>query len=391
MIAQTQTRSAPPPCPSSDDCLGYLAALGDRAATAGEADKILSAALADLADLFGARGAGIYEAPEDGGPLISLAAVGDIGPLGREAALQTPAVISAPLVLSGQRLGLLALEPPGHPGFEAGAQARLEALAPPLALTLSHVRLTEALAQQDGVKRELALAAEIQRNLLPGMESGAFPVLGLNRPIRQVSGDFFDFFASRGGGIPFALADVSGKGINAALLMAKTAGLFRCLAKSCDDPAELLGVINREICETATRGMFVTMVAGVYDSATGRVRFANAGHEPPLLRTPERSYHSFPASAPPLGILPELAFETEEVALDGGELYLFTDGLTEYRYGREEALGVEGIVQLIESLAELPLAERVGALLAELDQEGWEARDDLTVLVIDDAWVRSHG
>jgi sigma-B regulation protein RsbU (phosphoserine phosphatase) len=136
--------------------------------------------------------------------------------------------------------------------------------------------------------------------------------------------------------------------------------------------------------------MFVTMVAGVYDTETGRVRFANAGHEPPLLRTPERSYHDFPAAAPPLGILPELRFETEEAALDGGEFYLFSDGLTEYRYDRQEALGVVGIIQLIESLAALPLPERVNALLAELDREGWEARDDLTVLAIDDAWVRQN-
>lgn len=79
--------------------------------------------------------------------------------------------------------------------------------------------------------------------------------------------------------------------------------------------------------------------------------------------------------------------EVEEAELEGGEFYIFTDGLTEYRYGDREELGVDGLVQLIESFAGLPLKERVSALLATLDQEGWEARDDLTVLAIDDSWV----
>ena len=78
-----------------------------------------------------------------------------------------------------------------------------------------------------------------------------------------------------------------------------------------------------------------------------------------------------------------------EAELGGGEFYVFTDGLTEYRYHKHEDLGVEGLVQLIESFAELPLKARLGALLAELDREGWEARDDLTVLAIDDGWTEA--
>jgi sigma-B regulation protein RsbU (phosphoserine phosphatase) len=233
----------------------------------------------------------------------------------------------------------------------------------------------------------LELAVEIQRSLLPHSDPAGFPVIGLNRPAHQVSGDFFDFFPLDEQRIPFALGDVSGKGMNAALLMAKAVGLFRCLAKSSDNPADLLAAINRETCETASRGMFVTMVTGIYDHETGALWFANAGHEPPLLRAPDRSYRSFPAEAPPLGILPDLTFETYEIELAGGEFYIFTDGLTEYRYGEQEALGVEGLIQLVESHADLALADRLNALLEELDHEGWEARDDLTVLAIDDAWI----
>ena len=106
------------------------------------------------------------------------------------------------------------------------------------------------------------------------------------RPIQEVSGDFYDHFELPDGTIAFAIGDVSGKGLNASLLMAQTASLFRCLGKTMRDPARLMSILNREICETVSRGMFVTMVAGLYDPATGQLRFANAGHLPPLVRRP---------------------------------------------------------------------------------------------------------
>ncbi|MHA1600782.1 MAG: PP2C family protein-serine/threonine phosphatase, partial [Alphaproteobacteria bacterium] len=190
--------------------------------------------------------------------------------------------------------------------------------------------------------------------------------------------------------IPFALGDVSGKGINAALLMSKAASLFRCLGKRSDDPALILSIINKEIHETSSRGMFVTMVAGTFDPATGLLRFANAGHEPPLLRKCDRSYQSFPAEAPPLGIMPDMEFFTTEINLEGGEFYIFSDGLTEFRYGDKEEFGVDGMIQMLEDLSDVPLAERLKALLSALDNEGWELRDDLTVLAIGDDRGRAH-
>ncbi len=364
--------------------------------------------------ILDATGAGLFVTATEGEALTCRAALGDVGSAGfessRDAGLilrcwrrgkvectqrdslrcadgEARSLLCAPLSLNNRHFGVVAVANTRQESFQARDAELLEAVAGPLALALANDQMARALEHQEGVSRELELAAEIQRSLLPSANLEESPVIGLNRPIRKVSGDFFDFFRLDQERIPFALGDVSGKGINAALLMAKAAGLFRCLAKGGGDPGNLLTAINREICETASRGMFVTMVAGTYERATGSVRFANAGHEPPLLRAPDRSYQSFPAAEPPLGILPELSFQSHEIALDGGEFYIFSDGLTEYRYGSQEALGVEGLIQLVESLADLPLDQRLRSLLADLDREGWEARDDLTVLAIDDAWV----
>lgn len=299
---------------------------------------------------------------------------------------QATTVVAVPITVGQRCLGVLELR--GRPGPDFGADTieLLWAVASLLALAVSRARLAQSLAERSRVDGDLDLVAEIQRNLLPRVDPAHSPVYALNLPARRVSGDFFDFFALPDGAIAFALGDVSGKGIKAALLMAKTASLFRCLGKRDPDPAVLLREINREICETASHGMFVTMVAGLYQPRSGDLGFANAGHQPPLLRLPDRSYRSYPAEAPPLGVLAELDFTTQGVNLAGGEFYVFSDGLTEYRYGRDEELGVDGLVQMIEALAAEPFAERLRILLAQLDQAGWEVRDDLTVLAIDDAW-----
>lgn len=264
------------------------------------------------------------------------------------------------------------------------AAARLAELA------LAKAELQARLADAERLGHSLEVVAELQQSLQPDCDPNRMPIWGVNLPARKVSGDFFDFYRLDEERIAFSLGDVAGKGMQAALLMAKTIGLSRCLGKRIDSPARLLKAINAELCETATRGLFVTMVAGHYWIGSGRLSFANAGHEPPLLRRRDRSYQTFPAKAPPLGILSTTGIEEESIELDGGEFYVFTDGLTEYRYTSGEQLGVEGLIQLVESFASEPLTRRLSALLDTLERDGgWEARDDLTVLAIDDSWVRA--
>ena len=301
-------------------------------------------------------------------------------------------VACVPMTLGRRPLGALTVvNKHGERDFDDDDIDFLRIAANAVSYALLNARAGRSFDEMDATNKEIDVAATIQRSLLPEPDPQRSPVLGLNRPIKKVTGDFYDYLALPDGRFPFALGDVSGKGIYAALLMAKTASLFRCLAKTIHDPAELLRTMNREICETTVRGMFVTMVAGVYDSVSGLIRFANAGHEPPLLRLPDRTYQSFQADAPPLGILQEIELETTEVGIDGGEFFIFSDGLTEFTYGENEHLGVTGLIQMVEVSSATPLAERLESVLAELESVGWKAHDGLTVLTIDGTWIRRHG
>lgn len=393
------------------DDVEFLAAYSQFFAVSRDLEATLETALAGIVQGLQADSGTLYLLDQGAGELLCRATVGrhdvrgtraspEEGILGRclrrnalesaeaGADFDTPgpwtgSILCAPLAADGRPFGVIQVTSDRASGcFTARDTNLLQIMANSAALAVANARKSEELVRREVMEREVHLAAEIQRNLLPQADQNDLPTHGYNRPIRLVSGDFFDYFKLPDRRIPFALGDVSGKGINAALLMSKAASLFRCLGKRCDDPAMILSDINKEIHETSSRGMFVTMVAGIYDPSAGLLRFANAGHEPPLLRKRDHSYQTFPAEAPPLGIIPDMEFRTTEVDLDGGEFYIFSDGLIEFHYGDEEELGVDGLIQLIEGLANVPLAARLKTLLDALDREGWELRDDLTVLAI---------
>lgn len=326
------------------------------------------------------------------------------GSVDEQSGFTTKSILCAPMVVRGaddqlERIG--AIELVNKADGEASADNQglfadhdlqfLEVLAASAALAIHNVRMAGELAEKEVMRRELERAAEIQRGLLPPPGDENFPISGVNRPARVVSGDFYDHFILYDGRIAFTLADVSGKGMNAALLMAKAASLFRCLGKEDLRPGRLLQRINAEVCETVMRGMFVTMVVGVYDPVTGRVVMANAGHEPPLFHKVDGEFIALEAASPPVGIPIELTgggpVPEDVLYLDGGCLYIFTDGVTEGYVSGKNELGTAGLQTMIkESLQNgVRAPERIAKVADRLNQGDEPLRDDLTLLVIDDA------
>jgi sigma-B regulation protein RsbU (phosphoserine phosphatase) len=298
-------------------------------------------------------------------------------------------ILCAPLSVRGQRLGAVEVINPrdGVSLFTPHDQDLLSLLATAASLAIVNGRIVGERVVQARMKRELELAASVQRNLLPSGKNDLSGIHGLNLPARGVSGDFYDILPLTDGRFAFALADVSGKGMNAALVMVKAATLFRCLGRQIAEPGRLLARISAELAETMSYGMFVTAVVGIYDQRSQEIIFSNAGHEPALLLDKSGRFRAYPADGPPLGLLmPEETTDYAETTLhlDGGSLYLFTDGCTESRLPDGTQLGAEGVQGLIERYAELPPAERIEAMAAALTPSDGELRDDITLMVLQD-------
>ena len=296
----------------------------------------------------------------------------------------TRSILCAPLCVKGVMLGALEVinKSQGDGLFDQADKQFLQVLAGMVSLAVHNAQMTEALVEQERMQRELDLAREIQRDLLPPQPAADFPVHGLNLPAFEVSGDFYDFFLLGDGRIAWGLGDVSGKGMNAAMLMAKTISLFRCLGKTVHEPARLLAMLNDELAETASRGMFVTMAAGVFDPASGEVVFANAGHQPPLYRSAKGAYRELQESSPPLGIVSGMDYADQRLRLDGGRLYLFTDGVTEGWEADGRMLELAGLQGLLDKYAAQPPARQLAGVADALARPGVRLRDDLTLLVI---------
>lgn len=296
----------------------------------------------------------------------------------------TRSILCAPLSVRGKCLGALELlnKRSADGLFDLNDMQLATTVASAAALSIHNARMAAELVQQERVRKELELARQIQESLLPGPQAADFPVHGLNIPALEVSGDFFDFLRLPDGRIYFALADVSGKGMNAALLMAKTTSVLRCLAKTTPDAGTLLARVNDEICETATMGMFVTIVAGYLDPARRLVDLANGGHHPVLLVRPGE-VTSLAAGAPPLGVLPGIEFPGREVALDGGALYFYTDGISESQGADGRQLDAAGLRQIIAAVADVPPHQRLPALVDHWRRGGHHSHDDITLMLIE--------
>ena len=308
----------------------------------------------------------------------------------KNSGVETHSILCAPLILKGKPIGALeAINKNSKSGlFDEEDYNLLSVLANASAIAIHNSRMAEELVLQERTQHELELAREIQAALLPANTEN-YPVYGFNIPARMVSGDFYDHFMLDDGRVCFGIGDVSGKGINAALLMAKTASIFRCLGKRIQSPAELLYVLNNELYANATRGMFVTMVAGIYDPQNQSLIMVNAGHQPPLLCMADGEVVSQEIASPPLGILPDTSFEEYNLNLNGGDLYIFTDGLSECWTQRGKQLGSEGVIEMINHFSDIKPVDRLPAIVQNVtrwkrEQSGY-LFDDITMILVSQA------
>ena len=297
----------------------------------------------------------------------------------------TYSVLCSPLLVSGECIGVIHClnKKTSTKLFEENDRKLLETLSGPAALAIKNAKTAKELIDKNRMQKEIEIVGDIQKTLLSQNKKDPFPIAGINIPAKVVSGDFYNFSDLGEGRFGFGVADVSGKGIKSSLLMSKASSLYRCLSKTIFSAAELLKILNDEICETASRGMFVTMVVGIYDSNKKELLISNAGHEPPLIFSKGENFSNLEEAGPPLGIAPKFKFTEKLVSFKESSMYIFTDGITEMKDTKGEMLGQEGFQNYIKKYQSTSNSQRLGKIIEDLIKSGRIQKDDLTIVAID--------
>jgi predicted permease len=291
----------------------------------------------------------------------------------------------------------LARDKPQRAGFSAQERRVLRAGADQFALMIENARLTDRVVEQETLRRDIALASDVQRSLLPeappradGVEFAATSV-----PARRIGGDYYDFIDLGEHGIGIALADVSGKGVAAALIMSVVQASLRIISSERDmPPPRLVERMSQFVYQSTPASKYATFFYAQLDEPRRHLRYVNAGHNAPYLLRAAPS--STAGSAPPeieqlsaggtvVGMFPDTRYEEATVALRPGDVLLaFTDGVPEAHNPENEEFGEERLQQLLRETAGLPADEINLRLSADL--KNWirdaEQYDDLTFIVM---------
>lgn len=299
--------------------------------------------------------------------------------------------LAVPLVSQGELIGLLNLGPRrSEQDYSSDDKRLLNTLAtqaaPALRVAqLARLQQVEA-RERERVEQELRVARVIQETLLPDTTPAlaGWQLAAYWQPARAVSGDFYDFLEFPDGRLGVIVADVTDKGVPAALVMATARSLLRAAAERLVSPGEVLARANDQLCPDIPRNMFVTCLYLLLDPATGDLTFANAGHNLPICCTTE-GVVELRATGMPLGLLPGMRYSETQGRMDPGDrLLLYSDGLVEAHDVHKEMFGFPRLRQLIgDQPPGCNMIDELMRALAEFTGPAWEQEDDVTLLTIE--------
>jgi serine phosphatase RsbU (regulator of sigma subunit) len=308
---------------------------------------------------------------------------------------ETVSLLCAPLKSDTRVIGIFVLmREPTRP-FTGGDLKLISAIAQQTAPAIEIAHLHQLEIERAWLERDLQMARQVQSGLLtkqipaiPGWRMAAFW-----RPARVVSGDLYDFIHLPNGKLGLVVADVTDKGVPAALLMANARSVLRGAAASIgrsgrDSPGKLLARVNDVLSQEMPMDMFVTCLLVILDPQTGHIRYANAGHNLPYLRT-QHGARELKASGIPLGLFPDLEYEEKEDQLAPGDsLLMYSDGLVEAHDSRREMFGFPRLQDTLSSLtidSRMEGEELIQYLIGRLTEftgPDWEQEDDITIVTL---------
>jgi len=268
----------------------------------------------------------------------------------------------------GDFLGVLYLDSRRPAAFSKLDRQILDALAADAASILDNARLVESERERQRLEEQINIARNIQQALLP-RDFREFPHLavnGYNLPCLSVGGDYFDVFPISEGRTAFLIADVSGKGLGAALLTTMLQGALSAMTLG-TDPARVFNHINRFLCGHAEVGRYATMFFGILDE-DGHLEFINAGHPSPFLLRNGVAEEAFTEGSFPVGLVPEAEYTAACLKLEPGDtLVLFSDGVTEAMDPDDRLFGVPRLKQVLTGLPECPLEQTQKCVLESVE------------------------
>ena len=313
---------------------------------------------------------------------------------------QTPirALLALPLKVDGRVTGMVAVSnaQPGRAWTKRDVQL-LSIVASHSAGVVEKARLrVEAEVkrrlelEKEALEKELMVARDIQMQLVPDapMRLGGWNVEGKLIPARQVGGDFYDYFAIDDGRAVVVIADVSGKGVPAALLVSTVQSAVRAFADGRLSPKLLVEQLNRAVVRSAAAGKFVTFFYAELDHARGRLRYVNAGHNYPRLRRASGEVESLVTGGMPLGLFDSFPYDEAEVAFGAGDaLLLFSDGVSEAMDSFQQEFGEARLEDVWRECGHEPGAVCIARVMGEvIEFRGSAAQsDDMTTVVISPA------
>jgi serine phosphatase RsbU (regulator of sigma subunit) len=245
--------------------------------------------------------------------------------------------------------------------------------------------LEQEIRERERVEQELMVARSIQQASLPKEvpELEGWQIAPYYQPAKEVGGDFYDFHLLPEGRLGLVVGDATGKGVPAALVMSTTCGMLRFAAQGSSSPGQMLRGVNEVLFPNIPSNMFVTCFYAILEPESGRLSYANAGHDLPYLHR-NGDTEELRARGMPLGLMPKMSYEEKETILHSGEAaLLYSDGLVEAHDPAGEMFGFPRLRALIAEHGEkLSLADLLLEELYSFAGERWEQEDDITILTL---------
>jgi serine phosphatase RsbU (regulator of sigma subunit) len=300
---------------------------------------------------------------------------------------ETLSEVAVPIIKNDKAIGALDVESDTIASFSQHHLEILQFFADAAAISLEKAILHHQILEKKKLEEQMQMAKDVQSNLLPVSppEIEGYDIDGICIPTFEIGGDYYDYIFLDKNNLAIVIADVSGDGIPAALIMASFRAMLRNLLKSNNNPAEIMDLLNQQIAEVSRKRDFITAFYGRLNYRDNIMTYANCGHNPPVLLRANGQLEFLETGGPSLNILKDVKFDSSSVELKPGDQIIFyTDGVTEIFSNDLKEYGFERLKSVLINAREKPASEIINSVIESTKtfSDAKLYRDDFTLVVL---------